>query len=57
MEIEQAQRFLVAIQRQQRADIHAREAARSIIPLICALQSADQGGGIVDIPDPDDWHD
>lgn len=57
MEIEQAQRFLRAIQRQQLADIHAREAARSIVPLICALQSADQGGGIVDIPDPDDWHD
>lgn len=57
MEIEQAQRFLRAIQRQQLADIHAREAARSIVPLICALQSADQGGGSVDIPDPDDWHD
>jgi hypothetical protein len=32
------------------ADIHAREAADSIIPLICALQSADNGGGVVQIP-------
>ena len=50
MEVEQAQRFLVAIQQQRLADIHAREAADSIVPLICALQSADQGGGVVAIP-------
>ena len=50
MEVEQAKRFLLAIQQHRLADIHAREAADSIVPLICALQSADQGGGVVAIP-------
>ena len=53
MEIEQAMQFCDAIVQHRPADIHAREAARSIIPLICALQSATQGGGVVTIPDPD----
>lgn len=53
MEIEQAMQFRDAITQHRPADIHAREAARSIIPLICALQSAAQGGGVVTIPDPD----
>jgi hypothetical protein len=39
MEVAQAQQFLAAIHANRVADIHAREAADSIIPLICALQS------------------
>jgi predicted dehydrogenase len=50
MEVAQAQQFLAAIHANRLADIHAREAADSIIPLICALQSADNGGGVVQIP-------
>jgi hypothetical protein len=52
MEVAQAQQFLAAIHANRLADIHAREAADSIIPLICALQSADNGGGVVRIPSP-----
>ena len=50
MEIEQAQRFLAAIREDREPDIGPREAARSIAAGICALQSAQQGGGIVAIP-------
>jgi predicted dehydrogenase len=51
MEVEQAQRFVAAIAAHRPADINTREAADSIVPLICALQSADQGGGVVHIPE------
>lgn len=50
MEIEQAQRFLAAIREDTQPDIAPREAARSIAAGICALQSAQQGGGVVPIP-------
>lgn len=50
MEIEQAQAFLAAIQNDSEPAIGPREAARSIAAGICALQSADQGGGQVAIP-------
>lgn len=50
MEIEQAQAFLAAIQNDGEPAIGPREAARSIAAGICALQSADQGGGQVAIP-------
>lgn len=50
MEIEQAQDFLAAIRNDSQPAIDAREAARSIAAGICALQSADQGGGVVKIP-------
>jgi predicted dehydrogenase len=50
MEIEQAAAFLEAIQRDEEPPIGPREAARSIAAGICAMQSADQGGGRVIIP-------
>ncbi len=50
MEIEQAQDFLRAIHEDQEPMIGPREAARSIAAGICALQSAAQGGGVVQIP-------
>ena len=50
MEIEQAINMVQAIRNDELPLIHAREAARSIAPAICALQSADQGGGVVQIP-------
>lgn len=50
MEIEQAINMLQAIRDDSLPLIHAREAARSIAPAICALQSANAGGGLVDIP-------
>lgn len=50
MEIEQAQAFLDAINADREPAIGPREAARSIAPAICALQSAAQGGGVVKIP-------
>ena len=51
MEIEQAQHFLNAIIADEEPAIGPREAARSIAAGICALQSAQQGGGPVAIPD------
>lgn len=51
MEIEQAQHFLRAIQEDSEPAIGPREAARSIAAGICALTSADQGGGQVRIPE------
>jgi predicted dehydrogenase len=54
MEIEQAQQFLRAILDDTEPAIGPREAARSIAAGICALQSADQGGGLVTIPTFDD---
>jgi predicted dehydrogenase len=50
MEIEQAQHFLRAIVTDEEPAIGPREAARSVAAGICALQSADQGGGPVAIP-------
>ena len=50
MEIEQAQQFLHAITADEEPAIGPREAARSIAAGICALQSAQQGGGPVAIP-------
>jgi predicted dehydrogenase len=51
MEIEQAEDFLRAIHTDSEPLIGPREAARSIAAGICALQSAAQGGGVVNIPD------
>jgi predicted dehydrogenase len=51
MEIEQAEDFLRAIREDREPIIGPREAARSIAAGICALQSADQGGGTVAIPE------
>lgn len=50
MEIEQAEDFLRAIEADTEPLIGPREAARSIAAGICALQSAAQGGGVVNIP-------
>ncbi len=50
MEIEQAIGFLHAIQHDEEPALGPREAARSIAAGICALQSAQQGGGVVKIP-------
>jgi len=50
MEIEQAESFLRALREDKEPDIGPREAARSIAAGICALQSADQGGGSIPIP-------
>jgi predicted dehydrogenase len=54
MEIEQAQDFLRAIRTDSEPFLGPREAARSIAAGICALQSADGGGGAVTIPQFDD---
>ncbi len=51
MEYEQARDLLAAIREDREPPLGPREAAASIVPLICAMQSADQGGGLVDIPD------
>jgi hypothetical protein len=51
MEIEQALDLVRAIREDREPTIGPREAAASIVPLICALQSAQQGGGVVAIPD------
>ena len=50
MEIEQAQQFLRAIVADEEPAIGPREAARSVAAGICALRSAQQGGGSVAIP-------
>ena len=51
MEYEQARAFVDAIRADREPPLGPREAAASIVPLICALQSADQGGGLIEIPD------
>jgi predicted dehydrogenase len=51
MEIEQAQDLLRAIREDAEPALGPREAAASIVPLICALQSAHQGGGPIAIPE------
>ena len=51
MEIEQAQQFLRAIVADEEPAIGPRAAARSIAAGICALKSAQLGGGPVAIPD------
>jgi len=50
MEIEQARDFLRAIREDREPAIGPREAARSIAAGICALRSADQGGGSISVP-------
>ena len=50
MELQQAADFLGAIVNDREPGIGPREAADSIVPLICALESAKQGGGLVAIP-------
>ena len=50
MEYEQARHFVDDIRFDREPLIGPREAAASIVPLICALRSADHGGGLVDIP-------
>ncbi len=50
MEYEQARDFLASIVNDSQPVIGPREAADSIIPLICSLQLADRGGGVTDIP-------
>jgi len=50
MEYEQARDFLDAILNDTEPPIGPREAAASIVPLICALSVADQGGGMMEIP-------
>ncbi|MGB3327571.1 MAG: Gfo/Idh/MocA family oxidoreductase [Thermomicrobiales bacterium] len=51
MEYEQARDFIAAIRHDTEPVIGPREAAASIIPLICGLTIADQGGGMMEIPD------
>ena len=51
MEYEQARDLLAAIREDREPPLGPREAAASIVPLICALRSADQGGGLVEVPD------
>ena len=51
MEYEQARDFLRAVIDDTEPVIGPSEAAKSIVPLICALQSADAGGGLIEIPD------
>jgi hypothetical protein len=51
MEYEQARDFLQSILDDTEPVIGPSEASKSIVPLICALQSADSGGGLVNIPD------
>jgi hypothetical protein len=51
MEYEQARDFVAAIRTDTEPPLGAREAAASIVPLICGLQAADAGGGLVAIPD------
>jgi predicted dehydrogenase len=50
MELEQAADLLDAIRHDREPAIGPTEAAASIAPLICALDSARQGGGLVPIP-------
>ncbi len=50
MEVEQAADLLDAIVTDREPSLGPIEAAASIVPAICALESARQGGGIVSIP-------
>jgi predicted dehydrogenase len=51
MEYEQARDLLAAIVDDTEPPLGPREAAASIVPLICGLEVAGQGGGLMDIPD------
>jgi predicted dehydrogenase len=51
MELEQARDLIAAIRADTEPPLGPREAAASIVPLICALEVADQGGGMLEIPD------
>jgi hypothetical protein len=50
MEYEQARDFVEAIVHDTEPMIGPREAAASIVPLICGLKLADAGGGMMEIP-------
>ena len=50
MEVEQAMDLLAAIREDRQPGLGPVEAAASIVPLIRALDSAGQGGGLVEIP-------
>jgi predicted dehydrogenase len=50
MEYEQAADLLDAIRRDREPSLGPAEAAASIVPAICALESARQGGGLIEIP-------
>ena len=50
MEYEQARDFLDAIVNDTEPKLGPREAAASIVPLICGLEVADAGGGMIEIP-------
>lgn len=50
MEYEQGRDFLRAIRDDSDPKIGPREAAASTVPLICGLQVADSGGGMMEIP-------
>jgi len=51
MEYEQARDVLAAIRNDTEPPLGPREAAASIVPLICGLEVAGQGGGFMEIPD------
>jgi predicted dehydrogenase len=51
MEYEQAWDMVAAIRNDTEPPLGPREAAASIVPLICGLEAADAGGGLIDIPD------
>ncbi len=51
MEYEQARDLLAAVREDREPSLGPREAAASIVPLICAARVADQGGGFAEIPD------
>jgi predicted dehydrogenase len=51
MEYEQARDMLAAILEDTEPPIGPREAAASIVPLICSLDVAGNGGGMAEIPD------
>jgi hypothetical protein len=53
MELEQARDLIAAIHTDTEPPLGPREAAASIVPLICALEVAEQGGGMLEIPDLD----
>jgi predicted dehydrogenase len=50
MEYEQAADLLDAITHDREPSLGPAEAAASIVPAICALQSARQGGGLINVP-------
>lgn len=51
MEYEQARDLLAAIANDTEPPLGPREAAASIVPLICGIAVANQGGGMMEIPD------